>query len=94
MNAGYGIRDLSRDEFASAQRRFMVEQDATAGKDAVRFAIIYRNPVAEQLGDRIRAARIERRFLILRRGTDATVELRSRRLIELDLFVEMADCLE
>ena len=47
MDAGDGICDLSRDEFAPAQRGFMVEQDAAAGKDAVRFAIVHRSPMGE-----------------------------------------------
>ena len=72
----------------------MIKQYAAAGKDPIRFPIIHRNPVSEQLGDRIRAARMERRFLILRDGVDATVELGARCLIELDLVVDMPDRLE
>ena len=60
-------RDLARDELQTAPRRFVIEQDARAGEHAVAFAVIDRDEMAIDLGHAVRAARVERRRLALRR---------------------------
>src|ERR1700732_4050028 len=77
VNAGHRVRDLSRDELTPAQRRFVVKQDAAAGEQVVRFPIVYSNPMAEQLGHGVRAARMEWCIFILRNSMNPAVELRA-----------------
>ena len=60
-------RDLAGDEGLAAQRALVVEQDAVRGVIAVGLAVVDRDPVRVELGDRIGAARVERRGLALRR---------------------------
>src|SRR6185295_805330 len=59
LDAGERAGDLARDEGLAADRRFVVEEDAVAGVDAVRLAVIHRDPVGVELGDAVRRARVE-----------------------------------
>ena len=45
----------------AAPRRLVVEQDAVDREQVVRLAVLDRHPVGEDLGDGVRAARVERR---------------------------------
>src|ERR1700692_2821561 len=82
LDAGDTARDLARHKGLSADRAFMIEQDAVGGEHAVGFAIVHRDPVAVKLGDAIGRARIERRGFFLRDLLHQTVQLRSGRLVE------------
>ena len=62
--------------------RFVVEQDAVAGVDAVGLAIIDGDPVGIELGHRVGAARIERRGFLLRSFLHQPVKLGSGGLIK------------
>ena len=53
-------RHLARHEGAAAARRLVVEQDPVAGVEPVGLAVVDRHEVGEQLGHRVRAARVER----------------------------------
>ena len=68
--AAIAARHLARDERPAAARRLVVEQDAVAGVQPVRLAVLDGHPVREDLRDRVRAARVERRRLRLRRLGD------------------------
>src|SRR6185312_32018 len=88
--------DLARDESLAAARPLVIEQDAVRGVQPIGLAIVHHDPVAVELGDAVRAARIERRALALRRLMRLAVKLRGRGLVEADGFVhaEDADALE
>src|SRR5580765_4618478 len=51
-------RDLPRDERRATARRFMVEEDPVHRVHPVRLAVVARDPVAEDLADPVRAARV------------------------------------
>ncbi len=74
--------DFAGHEGFATTRRFMVEQNAVTGVDAVGFAVVNGDPVGVQFGDGIRRARIERRGLFLRNFLHQTVQLRGGSLIE------------
>src|SRR5580692_8389631 len=74
--------DLAGHESFAPDRALMVEQDAVRGEHAVGLAIVHRDPVAVELGDRIRRTRIKRRGFLLRDFLDQAVQFRSRGLIE------------
>ncbi|CAM2156807.1 hypothetical protein PT2222_30148 [Paraburkholderia tropica] len=76
-----GVRDLARHEFAAAQRRFVIEENAAGREDVIGLAVIHGRPVREQLGDAIRAARIEGRILALRHGLNLAEHFGRRRLV-------------
>ena len=86
-----GTRDLARDEGLAAQRALVVEQHAVAGVHAVGLAVVHRDPVGVELGDRVRAARIERRGFLLRDLLHQAVQLGRRRLVEARLLLEPQD---
>jgi hypothetical protein len=75
-------RDLARDEGLAAQRALVVEQNAVGRVRAVRLAVVDRDPVRVQLGRGVRAARVERCGLALRRLARPAVQLRGRGLVE------------
>ncbi len=85
---------LAGHERPAAARRFVVEQDAVAGVEAVRVAVLDGHPVGEHLGDGVRAARAERRRLGLRRLGDAAEHLGRAGLVEADRPVGGPDRLE
>ena len=54
LDARQSARNLSRDKRFAANGRFMIEENAVTGEQAVGFAIIHRNPVCVELGHCIR----------------------------------------
>src|SRR5487761_842210 len=82
LNGGAGAADLAGDEGFAADRRFVIEQDAVRRVQAIGLAVIDRDPIGVKLGDRIRAARIEGRQLVLRRLHHLAEQLGRRCLIE------------
>src|ERR1700722_441347 len=66
LDPGDAAGNLAGDESFAADRAFMIEQDAVAGKHAVGLAVIHRDPVTVELGDAIGRAWIERRGFPLR----------------------------
>lgn len=83
-------RNLARDERASTPGALVVEQDAVAGVHAVCLAVVDGDPVAVQLGDAVRRARVEGRRLALRRLDDLAVQLGGGRLVKADVLLEAA----
>src|SRR3569833_2336798 len=77
--------DLPGHELRTAPRRLMVEQDAADREHAVRLAVVLRDEVPVGLRDAVRAARVERRALVLRRLAHLAEHLRGGRLVETDL---------
>ncbi|MCY1415113.1 hypothetical protein D9M71_305820 [compost metagenome] len=72
----------------------MVEQNPAAGVQVEAFAVVHGDPVAVQLGHAIRAARIERRVLVLLLGLDQAEHFAGGRLIETRVRTELADRFE
>jgi hypothetical protein len=62
-HAGEAERDLAGDEIAPAQWALVIEQDAGAGMEAVRLAVVHHAPMGEELRHPIGAARVEGRLL-------------------------------
>ena len=91
LDAGKTPRDLARHERLAAYGRLVIEQDAVAGKEAVRFAVVDRDPIRIHLGGGIRRTRIERRGFSLRGLDDLTEHLRARCLIEPSAIGQTAD---
>ena len=60
LDARQGARDLARHERLAAYGRLVVEQDAVAGENPVRLAIVDGDPVRVELGDCVGETRIER----------------------------------
>ena len=69
----------------------MVKQNSVAGIHSVSFAIIYDDPVAVQLRNGIRRARVKRRRLLLRYLLNEAVEFGSARLIKPGLLLKAQD---
>src|SRR5262249_28934895 len=86
--------DLATDELASAQRRFVVEENAGRRADAIALAIVHGRPVSKQLGDAIGAAWIKRRRLVLGDRLRLAEHLRGRGLEEPHRRHDLADRLE
>ncbi len=87
-------RDLARDEGRAAPRRLVVEEDPVHRVHPVRLAVVARDPVAEHLRDAVRAARMERRRLGLRRLGHLAEHLARARLVEAALHALLADRVE
>ena len=81
-------RDLARHERFAAHRGFMVEQDPVAGEQAVRLAIIDRDPIGIHLGDAVGRPRVEGCGLALRDFLHLAEHLGRRGLIETSLLLE------
>ena len=79
---GQGPGDLPGNKGLTAQGRFMIEQDAVAGIDAIGLAVVHHDPVGVHLGDRIRRTGIKWRCLLLGGLLHLAKQLRSRGLIE------------
>ena len=88
------MRDLPRDEQLAAARGFVIEEDPRAREDPITLPIVYRDVVAVDLRDAIRAPRVEGRQLVLRARADLAEHFRGGRLIEADLVVHAPDGLE
>src|SRR5579863_3624596 len=82
MNAGDAVRHLSRDELEAAPLRLVVEEDAGDRVQAEAFAIVDGDPVAVHLRDAVRAPRVERRELVLRRLLHLAEHLARAGLVE------------
>ena len=82
LDAGEAARDLARDEDLAADRRFVVEEDAVAGIEAVGLAVVDRDPVRVELRHAVGRARIEGSRFALRRLPRQAEELGGRRLVE------------
>ncbi len=94
FNSRNAVANFARDELFAPPRRFVVEQDTADGKQVVRLAVIYRDPMAVQLRHAVRRTRIIRRCLILRNRLDFTEHLRARCLIETNLRIDRANRFE
>ena len=81
-NLGNSTCDLAGHEGGTTTRRLVVEQDAIAGKHAVRFAVVDHDPVRVLLGHTVRRTRIKGRILRLRNLTHFAVQFRSGSLVE------------
>src|SRR6266581_4593876 len=90
-DAGQRPGDLAADESLAPDRRLVIEQDAVAGKKAVRLPVVYGDPVSVELRDAVRRARVERRFFRLGRLLGEPVELGGRRLVIPCLVLETQD---
>ena len=95
VDAGDGAGDLAGDEGFAADRRFVVEQDAVAGVEAVGFAVVDGDPVGVDLGGAVGAARVEGRGFRLGDFPDLAVHLAGGGLVEagFPLQAENADAL-
>ena len=82
LDARDAVGDLAGDELDAAQRALVVEQDPGRRVQPEGLAIIHRHRVRVELGAGVRAARIERRALVLDRRLDQAVHLGGRRLVE------------
>lgn len=67
--------NFAYDEGLTANRAFMIEQNATAGADAIRLAIVYGDSICIQLGNRIWTTGIKRSGFLLRNFLHQTVKL-------------------
>ena len=83
--------DLAGDEGLAADRALVVEEDAAAGEEVVRLAVVDRDPVGVELGDAVGRARVEGRRLRLRALGHLAVKLRGRGLVEARLLAEPED---
>ena len=88
------LSDPARHEVGAAARRFVVEQDAVARKQAIRLAHVHRVPVGGQLARPIGRPRVE--CVLLGKGllVQATVHLRSAGLVEAGVRTVVANRLE
>src|SRR5512135_2200320 len=94
MNFSYHISDFSGHEFLTPQRGLVVEQDAAGGKNIVGFPVIDCCPMSKKLGHAVWASRVKRRILRLGDFLDLSEKLGCGSLVELDLRVDDAYCLE
>ncbi|MNF78047.1 hypothetical protein D3C84_602090 [compost metagenome] len=72
----------------------MIEQDAAAGMQVETLAVVHGDPVAIELGDTVRAARIERGIFVLLFGLDQAKHFTGRSLVETGVRAELTDGLE
>ncbi len=87
-------RDLARHECLAPPRRLVVEENAVARVQPVALAVVQRHPVRVHLGAPIRAARVERRRLLLRHLLHQPEHFRRTGLVEPRLDAHLADRLE
>lgn len=88
VNISHSSADLARDERPATPRAFVVEQDTVARIHPVRFTIVDRDPIGIQLGNAIRATRVERRCLALGRFDNLAIQFRGRSLVEPHVSLE------
>ena len=91
FDARHGAGNLAGHKSLTPARRFVVEQNAVAGKEVVRLAVIDHNPVAVELGHPIGRTRVKRRALALRHFLHLTVEFAGRGLVKPRLQPGFAD---
>ena len=75
----------------AADGAFVVEKDAVADVDAVGLAVVDGDPVGVELGDGVRAARVERRAFLLRRFLHQAVEFGGAGLVEAAFLSQAED---
>ena len=92
LDAGCGPRDLAGYESLAPPRRLVVEEDAVAGEQVVRFAIIHRLVKGVDLGAGVGAAGIEGGGLGLRDFPHGPEHFARRRLVDANrlALVELA----
>ena len=86
-NAGCCQCDLARHEGLASSLTFMIEQDTGATEHVVRLTILLDDPIAIQLGHRIGRIGMERRILVLGHLLHLAIQLGSRGLIDLAMFL-------
>lgn len=74
-------RDFACHVGLSADRTFMIEQDAVRGVNSIGFARVDRNPVSVELGDAVRRTRVNRSRLLGRRFLHQSVDFIGLRLL-------------
>ena len=94
LDPRHAVADLAGHELEPPPRGLVVEQDPGHRVQAVRLAVVDGDPVAVGLRDAVRAARVERRLLVLRHLAHLPEHLRGRRLVEADVRVDDPDGLE
>jgi hypothetical protein len=94
LDARHRQADLAGHELRPAQRALVVEQDARAGVQPERLAVVHGDPVPVHLRHPVGAARVEGRALVLRDLADLAEHLARRRLVEADARVHRADGLQ
>ena len=77
LDARQRARNFSGNEGLATTRRLVIEEDSVAGVYAVCLSVVDRDPVGIQLGDRVGAARVERRGFLLRGFLHQPVEFGS-----------------
>src|SRR6266404_1434962 len=87
----YGARDFAGHEGFAADWALVVEQDAVRGVDAIRRAVIHRDPVSIELGHAIWRARIKRRGFTLRGFSHLAEQLGGGGLVKTRLSLEAQD---
>ena len=85
LDPGHPEGHLAADELRAAPRRLVIEQDPGHRVHAVRLAVVLGQEVPVRLGHPVRAARVERGPLVLRRLAHLAEHLRRGRLVEPDL---------
>jgi nucleoside-diphosphate-sugar epimerase len=91
LDAGHGARDLASDERFAAAGRLVVEEDAVAGVQAVRLAVIHRYPVRKYFGTTVRTARVKRGPLGLRHLAHEAKHFAGGGLVKAGLDPALAD---
>jgi hypothetical protein len=83
-----GPSDFPGDERPPSPRALVVEKNPVTRIHTVRLAVVHRDPVCVQLGNTVRAARIERCRLALWSLNDFSVEFGGRGLVEARVLVK------
>ena len=94
MNLCDRVGYLAGHKFATAQGRFVIEEDAARPENVKALAIVHRQPVRIELRHAVRATRIERRIFGLRNCLHLTEHLGRRGLVEADVAVDRTDRLQ
>src|SRR5262245_2278982 len=94
LDRGHAQRDLARDEILATAGRLVVEEDAVRDVHPVSFAIVDRDPVAEDLGDPVGRPGVERGRLPLRVLLDEPEHLRAAPLLDAGLELRLAHRVE
>ena len=94
LDPGDSVADLARDELQPSAGRFVVKQDSSRRVQAIRLPIVDGDVVAVRLRNAVGRARVEGRSLVLRNFPHLAEHLRRGRLVEADVWIDRADCLE
>src|SRR5262249_57175205 len=82
LDARHPVGDLAGHELATAARALVVEEDPRARVEAVALAVVDGDMVAVHLGHAVRAPRVKRGGLALRRLAHLAEHLARARLVE------------